>query len=269
MDATLRSALATPGRITNIWGKSGAGKTSLALDLAFSEIEDGRGKVIYITDDPAAVASRLGTRLRSEGDASHLDAHIREYLILIRIQAFKNQGNIIQQLPLAFLPDKATREASQFKNFVGTGENDLSELVIESLKAYKEPSMVIVDEITRLYKRQSIDADDPGSLNFQLLAQLGFLKNLAAGRGIKVIVTSATRTISVAVDSSDEARFIDVPVANDVMEHYVDIDAHMQWTRRPGERDVIVMDASQKTRQQVHVIDLNMLHNRLAGGKTP
>lgn len=269
MNAIPRPALAAPGRITNIWGKSGAGKTSLALDLAISEIEDVHGKVIYITDDPVAVIRRVGKRLLSRDDATSHDAQLRDYFIILHAQAFKNQGDIIQQLPLAFLPDMATRESSQFKNFVGTGENDLSEMVIQSLAAYKEPSMVIVDEITRMYKRLAIDADDPGSLNLQLLAQLGFLKDLAARRGVKVVITSATRTISTTVASTDETRFIDVPIANDVMDHYVDIDARVQWTRRAGERDVIVMDASQQSKQQVHVIDLNAIHDRLAGGVAP
>jgi RecA/RadA recombinase len=269
MDATLRSALAAPGRVTNIWGKSGAGKTSLALDIAMSEIQDVNGKVLYITDDPPPVVTRLAAPLPDGDDKNRPGTHLPEDFVLIRSPTFKNLGELVQQLPFAFLPDETSRESVEFKNFVDAGENDINEKVIESFKPWKPPSMVVIDEITREYKRQSIVMEDPGPLNLQLVTQLGFLKAIAVEKGIKVIVTSATRTIAGAIGGSEEPRFIDVPIANDVLDHYIDIDAQLQWTRRVGERNIIITDANGRTKQQHHVIDMNILHNRLAGGTHP
>ncbi len=269
MDAALRSALAAPGRVTNIWGKSGAGKTSLALDIAMSEIRDGDGKVLYITDDPAAVAARLAAPHPAGDDKNCPGTHVPEDFVLIQSPNFKNLGEVIQQLPFAFLPGEATRESAEFKNFVETGENDISEKIIESFKAYKPPSMVIIDEVTRRYKRQSIEMEDPGPLNRQLVTQLGFLKTIAVEKVIKVVITSATRTIAGTIGGTEEPRFIDVPIANDVLDHYVDINAQLQWTRRVGERNIIITDANGRNKQLHHVIDLNELHSRLAGGIHP
>jgi RecA/RadA recombinase len=269
MDTILRSALAAPGRVTNIWGKSGAGKTSLALDMATSEIREGGGKVLYVTDDPASVAARLAAILENGGAKNGPCKTVADDFVLIRISTFKNQGEIIQQLPFAFLPDEATRGSAELKRFVETGENDLSEMVIESFKAYKPPSMVIVDEFTRVYKHQLIEMEDPGSLSLQLVAQLGFLKVIAVEKGIKVVVTSATRTIATTTAGTENSRFIDVPIANDVLDHYADIDVQLQWTRRAGERSISITYAGDKGRKLHHFIDMNTLHDRLAGGGHP
>ncbi len=269
MAATLLSALAAPGRVTNIWGKSGAGKTSLALDLATSEIRDGNGKVLYITDDPTTVVAMLVAPHSTGEDKNSPDSHVAEDFVLIQALTFKNLGEVIQQLPFAFLPGEATQESVAFKNFVETGENDISEKIIESFKAYKPPSMVIIDEVTRKYKHQSIKMEDPGQLNLQLVMQLGFLKMVAAEKGVKVVITSATRTIVGAIGGTEEPKFIDVPIANDILDHYVDIDAQLQWTRRAGERNIIITDANARTTQLHHVINMNAIHNRLAGGIHP
>jgi RecA/RadA recombinase len=269
MDTSPRSALAAPGRVTNIWGKSGAGKTSLALDVAISEIRGANGKVLYITDDPAAVAAHLGSCMVNEGNKNDSATQLADGFVLIRSLTFKNLGETVQQLPFAFLPDGSTRESAEFKSFVGTGENDINEEIVGSFDAYKPPSLVIIDELTRQYKRQSIEMDDPGSLNLQLVTQLGFLKMIAVEKGIKVVITSATRTIAKTIAGNEETRFMDVPIANDVLDHYVDIDAQLQWTRRVGERNIIITDANEKNKQLHHIIDMNMFHSRLAGGMHP
>ncbi len=269
MDAALWSALAAPGSITNIWGKSGAGKTSLALDLAISEIRDGRGRVLYVTDDPESVAALIAGHNPQVGATNPPGTRESDDFILIRSPTFKNLGEVVHQIPFAFLPDEATRGSEEFKKFVGSGENDLSENVIGSFKAYKAPSMVIVDEVTRQFKRRTIEAEDLGPLILQLVTQLGFLKKIAAERGIKVILTSANRTISGRTDGTEETRFVDVPIANDVLDHYVDIDAQMQWTPRAGERNIVITGPTEKNKQLYHVIDIEALHNRLAGGIHP
>ncbi|MEX2754517.1 MAG: AAA family ATPase [Candidatus Sigynarchaeota archaeon] len=269
MDAALWSTLAVPGKITNIWGKSGAGKTSLALDMSLSEIRDENGKVLYITDDVESVAALLAVLFPQEGARSGLATRVADGFILIQSPTFKSLGQIIQQIQFAFLPDDVVRESAEFKSFVAAGENDINEKVIESLKAYKPPSMVIIDEVTRQFRRQSIEAEDAGPLILQLVMQLGFLKNLAVEKRIKVVLTSANRTITTSVGSTDETRFIDVPVANDVLDHYVDIDVQMQWTPHAGKRYIIITCPNENNKQLQHVITMETLHDRLAGGFKP
>nr|MDO8087543.1 hypothetical protein [Candidatus Sigynarchaeum springense] len=266
MDAVLWSALAAPGKITNIWGRSGAGKTSLALGISLREIQDANGKVLYITDDPESVAALLSMLYQVDGARSGQATWIAEGFILINSPTFKNLGQIIQQIQFAFLPDEVIRASAEFKSFVGAGENDINEKVIESLKAYKSPSMVIIDEVTRQFKRQLIDAEDPGPAILQLVTQLGFLKNIAVEKRIKLVLTSANRTIMTAVGGADETRFIDVPLASDVFDHYVDIDVQVQWTPRAGERNIIITGSNEKNKQLQVVISIETLHKRLARG---
>ncbi|MBN2152836.1 MAG: hypothetical protein JW839_15400 [Candidatus Lokiarchaeota archaeon] len=266
MNPALWSALAARGSVTNMWGKSGAGKTSLALGIAIAEIRDSGGKVLYITDDPASVAALLTVPGTPGGAKDEPCGRETDDFCLVRCPTFRSLGEVVRRIPFAFAPDEETRGSEEFKAFARARENDLNGDVVGSFKHYKPPTMVVVDEITRLYKRLAIGMADPGPPNLQLLAQLGFLRSVATERGIKVVVTSATRTIAQAIGGNGETRFLDVPVANDLLDRYADIDAQVQWTPRAGERRVVVTGPNGKGKQLQHVVDIDALHERLAGG---
>jgi RecA/RadA recombinase len=256
VDETLLMALASQGKITNIWGKSGAGKTIMAVLLAIAEIEAG-GKVIYLTDEPRDVAVKLAMIFKNDQASATLFPSSIDGLMLARIKHFANQTDMIEQLSFAFLPSREFVESAEFKEFVDNAENYLNERVVKSFEAYKQPTMVVIDEFTRLYKRQSIGGD-PGDLNQQLALQLGFLKTVARDKSMKIVVTSSSKTILTTTSDRENERFIEVPIINNLVNYYVDIDAQITWTGCAGERAIAITGSEGK--QNRFYVDLAELH---------
>lgn len=256
VDETLLMTLASPGKITNIWGKSGAGKTIMAVSLAIAEIEAG-GKVIYLTDEPRDVAVKLAMIFKNDHANATLFPSSIDGLMLARIKHFANQTDMIEQLSFSFLPSRDFVESAEFKEFVDNAENYLNERVVKSFEAYKTPTMVVIDEFTRLYKRQSIGGD-PGDLNQQLALQLGFLKTVARDKNMKIVVTSSSKTILTTTSDRENERFIEVPIINNLFDYYVDIDAQITWTGRAGERAIAITGSEGK--QSRFYVDLAELH---------
>ncbi|HME53358.1 MAG TPA: hypothetical protein VKM55_14135 [Candidatus Lokiarchaeia archaeon] len=256
VDEKLVMSLASPGRLTNIWGKSGVGKTIVAVSLAIAEIGAG-GKVFYMTDEPRDVAVKLGLIFNNNPCIAMRFPSSIDGLMLASIKHFANQTDMIQQLPFAFLPSPEVVESAEFKSFVDNAENYLNERVVNSFEAYQSPTMVVIDEFTRLFKRQSIGGD-PGDLTPQVGLQLGFLKTIARDKNVKIVVTSSSKTILSATEESQNGRFIEVPIINNLFDYYVDIDAQLTWTGRAGERAVAITGSDGK--QNRFYVDLAELH---------
>ena len=263
MDETLALALASPGKLTNFWGKSGAGKTIVAMSLALAELEAG-GKVIYLTDEPRDVAAKLAIVFRTDATGATTFPSMIDNFLLVRIRHFANQTDMIEQLPFAFLPPREFTDSPEFKNFVENAENYINESVVKSFEVYQPPTMVVVDEFTRLYKHQATGGD-LGELNPQLALQLGFLKTMAQDKGVKVVLTSSSKTILENNLNDSQQKFIEVPIINELLEYYTDIDAQITWTGRAGERAIEITgrDAYQG-RFYVDLADLHKPQNEVS-----
>jgi hypothetical protein len=244
------------GKITNLWGKSGTGKTIVAISLALAELGSG-GKVLYLSDEPRDVAVKLAMIFKQDRPGHMVFPSLLDGLMLVRIKHFANQTDMIEHLPFAFMPSQDIANSSVFKDFVDDEENFLNEWVVKSFEAYHPPALVIIDEFTRLFKRQSIGGD-PGDLNPQLAIQLGFLKTIARDHGVKIVVTSSSKTILTMADKLENEKFIEVPLVNNLFEYYADLDAQITWTGRAGERAITVSGNDGK--QGRLYVDLADLH---------
>jgi len=260
VDTHLLPALTAPMKITNIWGKSGAGKTIIAINLAVAELARG-GKVLYFSDEPGDFAMKLAKILNGDNDSRFPRTFKHGNLTAVEIKNFKNQEEIVRNLPFAFLPGQEAASSKAFKDFIGAAETNLNGRVIESLEAhYKPPTMLVLDEFTRQYRRQAFLSQEPGDLGQDMAAQLGCLKTIALDRQVKIVLTNASKTIIGIADDSKESKFIEVPVANNLFEYYADIDVQITWTQRAGERALTILNQTERGKPGRVYIDLASLY---------
>jgi len=136
-------------KIVSIWGEMGVGKTTLALQIAFNNIQVGDG-VYYFYSKPRLPLEKIESLL------STMEPNILKKLKTIQLKDFNDLYRIILDLEINLLKDKKEK------------------------KCY--PKLIIIDSLTDLY-RLDLNRDKKDKnviLNYKLnllLGSLAYIKN--------------------------------------------------------------------------------------------
>nr|MDO8119499.1 hypothetical protein [Candidatus Sigynarchaeota archaeon] len=261
-----------PCCLANLWGRSGTGKTCLAMNIALGEAMAGK-KVLYFTDDPGSIAVKVAPLLHDGGhpDASNKEiTNALESIIFVHVHDFKNQNEIIEMLPHAFIPGDDLVNSIQFKNIIAKGEMDLNQRIVDSVrKNYIQPSLVIFDEFTRLYRDQVMEKEDADLSNRMLALQAGSLDSLAREKNVAIIVVSGARTEQVELNTSIEdgrtVSFEDVSAANQIIDKYASVQVRLEHTIVPGERMITIADERDGKKKQASCISMKDIYDLKPG----
>jgi len=232
----------------------------LAINLALQELERD-GKVLYFADRPDDFSTKLDLLMPSYkiGIDPPLDR-----LVVVGLASVNQLWDALEHLPFAF--PRLDQELA------GDDAAHL-ESVRASIQEISTPSMIVVDELTRLYGRQILPASEPRELNKRLALQLGILAGLTLERGLRTVILSGTRITPITpvatIESTDEddgeeaavqdAGFKESPVAHGIIEYYSEIEAWMTWTSHPGERVTWIQDKSVKQISKPRLLRMNTL----------
>ncbi len=143
----------TSGLITHVFGKAGAGKTTLALGFVHSAL-DLDIRTIYINSESSSPIERLEqiTKKRFED--------LEENITLLAPKKFDEQGTIVEDLKLF---------------------------------TKRDTRLVVVDTMTRLYRAILDDKKSNFAAHRELNRQMGFLKGIARQQDIAVLVLNQVR----------------------------------------------------------------------------
>jgi hypothetical protein len=216
----------------------------LAINLALQELERD-GKVLYFADRPDDFSKKLDLLMPSLQIG--IDAPL-DRLVAVGLASVNQLWEALEHLPFAF---------PRFEQQLASDADEL-QAVRARMQAISAPSMIVVDELTRLYGRQVLPASEPREMNKRLALQLGILAGLTRERDLRTVLLSGTRITPITpvapAESGDEEDgqeatmqdmgFKESPVAHGIVEYYSEIEAWMTWTSHPGERVTWIQDKS-------------------------
>ena len=85
----LLQRISEPGIIVNIWGRSGSGKTIVALNLALDRILAGK-KVLYFTDQLEGIGYKIQEILKRNDLQGNFKEKLDSFLKIVNLKNFKN-----------------------------------------------------------------------------------------------------------------------------------------------------------------------------------
>lgn len=183
------------GRVALVYGEASTGKTTVALACAVGYLRgDPRGKVFYVDVDGKLSTDRLVQMSRGEAD-------LLERFIVVRPSSFRRQTEIVEEVTELLPP---------------------------------QPTPVIVDSVTRLYRLEAGDADRTFEANKELNRQLGFLSESARTRGTAVLLTGQVHSALQREPSQVEM------VAQRLLTYWSDAIVRLELTHVPGVRQAVV-----------------------------
>ncbi|MFX0099152.1 MAG: hypothetical protein ACFFCS_06180 [Candidatus Hodarchaeota archaeon] len=255
-------SISEPGIIANIWGRSGSGKTILALNLALDRILAGK-KVLYFTDQLEGIGYKIQEILKRDDLQGGFKEKLDSFLKIVNLKNFKNQIEIIHELFTIFPSREEITKSKEFKQFMEIEALDLDVKVINSLKEFEMPSMIIFDEFARQYRELSLTSD-ASVLSKLIGVQLGFLKKLAKNQSIPVILLNGTHTIKVKpIEDDDSISYQEAPLVHYALEYWEDVNVRLSHTMNAGERILTFSDHRKGDVQIVEKMQLKGLFERL------
>ncbi|MHA1717500.1 MAG: hypothetical protein ACTSXP_17805 [Promethearchaeota archaeon] len=236
----------SPGKITNIWGRSGIGKTILALNLAIHAIQI-RKKVIFFTSKTGSFYCILSQLRKSSWFTKDVENNLSSLLFTVQVDNFKEQVHVIRDLDYLYVPRRNVHDSDVYREKINVLDPAVDMEILNSFDNYEAPSLLIFDDFSWHFRQNLVKTRKSELLGKDFTMIMAFLKKITRIHNTIIVLINQSRVMINDKSNNLEDRFVERPVADKHISYWVDIDIHLFHGKKLGTRMLRILDKDKKT----------------------